>query len=820
HIDILKRVLEAPDAEARGALFVEGLSRFGPRFLTTLYYEPEDTPENAAWRETMTPLRDEASTVVAKWLNGTDYLGSADEAERRARLGIWMLDMGQIGLARLISKSILSLPEAHPLHDRTKARDGLLRYIEAMREGGDAEGEILAIGDLLRFDLLDDNASLEFIARGEELFPKVDAEEYGRDFLLEAFSYYLGRTRDATTDADVWRAKRDAVYERIANIGSTDQTRAKNLLVAALALHEADEFAAAVDAFHRAREGGFLSRDTNLMAARYEVRLRLGLPEQDQQVIDIVTPLIDAYEEQYIAAVEASAIDEAGATFNEMTMALAFANAALGHWKEAVAALERGKSLRLRHQAALRRSPAGATLLALEEQLHALGRGVEPAAAGQTPDKKIDWIGAELSAQTRVLEEYRRMRATLPHDLAAHPTLADIAGSLMPGEMALLMGLSYCGTLITGVMSSDSEAPSLTLLRPDLTMTWLGGQLLGADSDGFILALEAGEELRDPRPPLDRLLTAIDAAIGSPLAALLERHGVQRLVVVPHSFYNFVPFCALPAFAPWEVVTVPSAAHFVAARRTAPRTMSRAAVVGDPTADLPISPAETQAVHDQLVTTGLEIVSVAPEDAMQHELARVVADCDVVHFCGHGRAELTNPMRAALLLRPAWDHTPLSGPDDFDRIVGGVTEWKKVDEEHRAAEIAGIGHLLAYDNTDSGEQEYFLEYSADGTLWARYLDGQRLQIAELWTAGDLMVQRAFERCELAFLSACSTSSGGITELSEAGGLPGALLLAGVPTIVATQWPVSDMLSALYVDLFYAELVAKRGRRVVATIART
>ncbi len=82
-----------------------------------------------------------------------------------------------------------------------------------------------------------------------------------------------------------------------------------------------------------------------------------------------------------------------------------------------------------------------------------------------------------------------------------------------------------------------------------------------------------------------------------------------------------------------------------------------------------------------------------------------------------------------------------------------------------------------------------------------------------------MVQRAFERCELAFLSACSTSSGGISALSEAGGLPGALLLAGVSTIVATQWPVSDLLSALYADLFYAELVAQRGRRDVATIVR-
>jgi CHAT domain-containing protein len=815
HFAILRRIREAHDADARSSLFVEGFSKFGPRFFATLDFEPDDP----AWREALISLREEGRDVALKWLTGVTYLGSADEDERRARFGIWMLEVGEIGLARVAAKSILCLPEAHPLHDRAKARDALLRFVDAARISGDCDSELLAIADLFYAYLVEPDVGLQLIARGEELFPLVDADEFGRHFLLGVFFFYTAQAYDATASAGSWREKAQAVYERIAGIGSTEEVRAENMLVAALAANNGGHCAAAADAFHHAWSGGFLNREATLDAVRFEARLRLGLPSQEQKVVDILASRIDGYEEQYIAAVERSAIDNTGDAFSEVTTSLAFAYAALDQWEEAVAALERGKSLRLRHQAALRGSPAGVTLLALEEQLHALGRGVEPASLSGTLNKEEDWIGAELSAQTRVLEEYRRVRTALPHDLAVNPTLQDIAGSLAEGEMALLFGLSFKGTVIAGVIRDDRTTPSLTLVCPDLKWNWVVQQLLDEDLDGFLLVLQAGEDICDPRAPLDRLLTEIDKALGAPLAALLSGRSVNRLVFVPHTLYNFIPFWALPSLVPWEVVTVPSAAHFIAARKVRVRPLRKAMVVGDPTADLPISPAETEAVQDHLQAAGIEIVSVAPENATQHELARVAIDCDVVHFCGHGRAEFMNPVRAGLLLRPAWDQTPLAGPEDFDRVVSSVITWKEIDKTHCAANIVGIGHLVEYKNSDFGYSEYFLEYSANGTLWARYHEGQRLQIAQLWTAGDLMVQRAFERCELAFLSACSTSSGGISERSEACGLPGALLLAGVSTIVATAWPVSDVLSALYVDLFYAELVLKRGWRSVVTIVR-
>jgi CHAT domain-containing protein len=60
---------------------------------------------------------------------------------------------------------------------------------------------------------------------------------------------------------------------------------------------------------------------------------------------------------------------------------------------------------------------------------------------------------------------------------------------------------------------------------------------------------------------------------------------------------------------------------------------------------------------------------------------------------------------------------------------------------------------------------------------------------------------------LAVLSACQT---GITEFrrvpDEAIGLPAGFLLAGVPRVVATLWPVSDMSTALLMAEFYRLLI--------------
>jgi CHAT domain-containing protein len=102
-----------------------------------------------------------------------------------------------------------------------------------------------------------------------------------------------------------------------------------------------------------------------------------------------------------------------------------------------------------------------------------------------------------------------------------------------------------------------------------------------------------------------------------------------------------------------------------------------------------------------------------------------------------------------------------------------------------------------------------------------YKHGELKLLAEQWTAGDMMVQDSLRNCKLAFLSACETGNVGFEGLTdEYSGLPAALQLLGVPTIVCSLWPVSDELATLYVDLFYDALVKAPQPIDVAALAHS
>jgi CHAT domain-containing protein len=89
----------------------------------------------------------------------------------------------------------------------------------------------------------------------------------------------------------------------------------------------------------------------------------------------------------------------------------------------------------------------------------------------------------------------------------------------------------------------------------------------------------------------------------------------------------------------------------------------------------------------------------------------------------------------------------------------------------------------------------------------------------LWRAGDILVQGSLEGCGLAFLCACSSGLGAIESLDEASGLPAALDLAGVHSVVSTGWPVPDTLAVLFADEFYARALPKDAQAldVVAAV---
>jgi hypothetical protein len=813
-LEIIQRLMESADADARRPILVDGLSKFGPHFVATIGYLADAAKEQAGPNsDFFAALQGEINLATVTWLKGDVILGTADEAERRARFALRVADQLP-GLGRLVAKAILGLPAGDPLRDTERARKALLNHLEYAKSTGDQDGEILTITNLLDEKFADEATARELIERGERLLPVVE-DGNGRDFLLSELSFHRS-SRDAGGDN---QPQIEALYERIVAMGGNEARRAKNLLLAAVVFDTEKKPSPVAEALRQARATGLLTHSTMLLASHLEAGLRFSMGE-DSEVIDIVAPLIGAFEEAYLTAVEKSAIEDRGKTLTELTANLAFAQAALGRWREAAEALERGKSLRLRHQAALRLHSGGERLTELEGQLHALSRGV--AATSEEPaDPKKDRLGAEVSAYSRTLEEYRRTRAESPANLVGRTELRDIAAALQPDEIMLLLGISTRGTLAIGIRSGDGDQPSVHMLMPALTLEWLVGLLIATDREGWVQALQNGEALSDPRPALERLLAAVDEGLVAPVAAALSEAKIRRIVLVPHRFYHLVPLWAAPSFDGYDVSTVPSAAHFVASRGAARRPIEQALVVGDPTSDLPISPAETSAVREALTKIGVEVGEVAAEEAIETVLTYLVPRTQIFHFCGHARAELLKPMRAALLLAPCWPMIPVGGPDELDRLADGIADWRRIDDEERDTDIEGIGHLVEYRDGETGDLQRFLEYSSNGTLWMRYVDGRRVQAAELWTAGDLMVQRSFESCELAFLSACSTGAGGLGMIEETDGIPAALLLAGVSTIVATQWPVSDVLSALFVDLFYADLAAGAGHGPldVTTVAR-
>lgn len=82
------------------------------------------------------------------------------------------------------------------------------------------------------------------------------------------------------------------------------------------------------------------------------------------------------------------------------------------------------------------------------------------------------------------------------------------------------------------------------------------------------------------------------------------------------------------------------------------------------------------------------------------------------------------------------------------------------------------------------------------------------------TAAEVAGGRLASR--LAVLAGCESAGGRVLSGEGIQGLTGAFLSAGVPSVVATLWPVDDGATAAFVQGFYAQLAA--GRSVAASLA--
>ena len=818
-IAYIQQALGASTQEERNAALAGGLLNFGPRFLSSLSYLAEESDGDAGW----TALLDETVQLFGAWLNGQRLSDRADEDVRRARAGAMALEQSDDAafFREKAALAQLALPERHPERNVEQASEALFAALADARADGDVDAEIRVAGELIDHGLEPPEGWDELIAPALAL--EGAEEDTRRTFLSSLFLFHIGRAIEARDEGRIDDQRRESEKALKLNRGLAATTTDGNArlglqLQEALALEVGDDVAAAAATYAEVADAADPAGRTWLQAALHESRLRLVTRTAYPRAARLLEQVVPRVERRYLNAVSESEMLDAGSQFQKAVTNYAFALAHLDRWDDALRALDRGKSRWIRQRAALRAGAAGRRLLELERSLHAIERGVpgaQPEQAGD-PDARADMVGSD--AHDALLEEYRSLRVELPAEPSPSPGVTDLASLLRGDEAVAVLGIGAGGTIVALVTAGDREAPTYAEVIEDWdSERWMS---LFADGDrGWALGLaraRAGAELGEE---LDRLLISVDEPIGSRLARALDGRGIRRLTVVPHRMLHLIPFWALPSLDGFDVSIEPSAWHAAAAAEaTEAHRLASALAVTNPTLDLPLSVAEAASIRRHLGKRGVTVAEVGGAGAVEDEVCRRLEGQSLFHFSGHATSDPLAPTRAALLVQPA--PAQVAGGDPFPAWFERVDDWTLLDDG-RTAEVPGLGRLSEEIDDELGLVERRLEYAPTGTLSAQYRNGGPARLAERWSAGDIAVGEEFATCGLAVLSACESGAGGLAiEIDEHGGLPAALALAGVSTVVGTLWPVAVTTTIAYFDLFYQELAARRGTADVADIVRS
>lgn len=799
----IERALGAATPDERRSALVDALLAFGHRFGYALQYLAESSKEADGQDDRFEQLAEEFQGLLESWLGREQLTDRADENERRAAAAVAVAKESP-ALGGLAAQIVLALPEGNPQRDVGLVRQLLEAYQTAEGETPSAETELSALARLIDLEQPEEAALAERVERGLVLEGDVEEPVTRRSFRVNAAGRYMTLAVLAQDSDDLDGQQRLAsrgvdLLEDLEPDGGI-----VGMLAALFAILNDD--ARAAETFHRVVEDPAVNQGPKLDAAKLEARMRFNLGEHDQ-VVELLEPRLAAFEARYLTAVADEDVETEGESFGDVTINLAFSHAHLGNWHEAVAVLDRGKSRRARYRAALRSTPEGAEILERERELYALTRGAAQRPPVM-PDAHVDPLAAGVTPQASLLEAYRKLRPQLDGDALATPSLTDLAGVLAADEAALILGQRSEGAMVVAVRPGDSATPAIARVVPITADRWVD-VLAPEEGYGWLTALEARADRAEVATALRRMLEVADELVRT-VADELHSDGVRRLVVVPHRLLHLVPFWAVPSLTSFQVETAPSAAALVSARgEAAPRLGSNALVVVNPTGDLRIATAEGDAVERRMAALGVSCRRLARTEATEPAVLDALAERPgVLHFCGHGRSNVIHPERSALLVCPD-PELATAGDDPFDAWTSAVQEWQE-DGDVRSGDVPGVGRVI--EEQADGTLERRLEHGAHGTLWTLYEDGRRVAVAELWSAGDMLVGHELDGCVLAVLSACESGTGslGVAKLDEAAGLPAALQLAGAASVVGTLWPVGDAQGAVFIDELYGELAGRSG----------
>ncbi len=248
----------------------------------------------------------------------------------------------------------------------------------------------------------------------------------------------------------------------------------------------------------------------------------------------------------------------------------------------------------------------------------------------------------------------------------------------------------------------------------------------------------------------------------------------SRILIAPDSYLSAVPFGALSTshasgggllLETKEIHRVPSATVLkwlrpVPGRKPQHEAVCRLlALVPKGKTELKGVTQEVEALRNNF--SGIEIFAGKPPESFFEEGRSA---CEVIHVAAHVVANNEKPWHSGILLEP-----PANAPF---RLLG--------------ERGAGPGDVLPASTTDLDSNRTQL-LPTDPYLRAKEIATQRL------------------RARLAVLSGCESALGRTSSGEGVLGLTSAFLSAGVPTIVATLWPVDDAVTADLMKAFYTGL---------------
>ena len=800
----IARALGTDNQAEQDQILVEALLRFGGRFLQGLNYCVSLVSEDSKTR--CEELNERALDLFLRWLAGEKLTDREDERERRAAAALHALGVGGSGMARLAVEALLGLPEGHPKRNLSAIRARIEERIEQSRHDAEWEEVFLLAKTLIRSQLLSEPETAALISSLSS--NQVDAEPADKDnvqsarvsFLRAAAMDYLLRSisaREAGLESGAYIGKMRSLIDEARPFGSSF----KDDFALALALEEANESEQAAEVLARIVDNqGEMCEEAAWIEGM--IRVRLG---HWARAIDVLAPIIDKEESDYLLALEDSDVISAGERFNKDAVNLALAYAFADRWSEALSTVDRVKSPRLRHAQRLRQTPEGKKLLRLEAALASTRRGV-PQNRGDAVDRELDPLGARISRQAQLLEEYRTKRPDLATASLAQPGLAELSGVLEDGEALVCMGSGFRGLLIGVIVGGDRVKPSGQMLIEELTQAGVTSLFTdGKELGGWALELAALEPV-DPERALIAMLDAVDRAFGERIAAFVRARSIRKVTFVPHRMLHLIPFWALPSLVDLEVGVASSAVQWYEARKVVPEVHARLAAIGNPTLDLGLARVEAAVVARLLKARGCEAELLLDGNAKEGAIRAAVRRAGLFHFAGHGIAKPMQPLLSSLLTHPdeSWGW-PDTG-DPLVKLAQGAASWVS-DDGGRHSDLPQ-GRLVEHWDDEGRAVERLLEHADHGTLYGRYQDDRLLQLAELWTTADILVEDTFSNCALAFLGACQAGQAALrADIDEGLGLPGALQIAGVNSVISALWPVDDAAALVFARLFYGRLAA-------------